>query len=128
MRPGRPLMHGQLGEMQVLGLSGNPVSAYVCALLFLGPLLRKMTGRQDIENPTEQALLGSDLPANDDRADYLRARISRSARGALVATPFPLQDSSMGRVLAHADCLIVREPQTPPAAMGSICSILKLPH
>ena len=128
MRPGRPLMHGQLGEMQVLGLPGNPVSAYVCAVLFLGPLLRKMTGRQDIENPTEQALLGSDLPANDDRADYLRARISRSARGALVATPFPLQDSSMGRVLAHADCLIVREPQTPPAAMGSICTILKLPH
>lgn len=127
MRPGRPLMHGQLGEMQVLGLPGNPVSAYVCAFLFLGPLLRKMTGRHDIENLTEQALLGSDLPENDERADYLRARISRSVRGALVATPFPLQDSSMGRVLAHADCLVIREPLAPRGAVGSICTILKLP-
>lgn len=127
MRPGRPLMHGRLGDMQVLGLPGNPVSAYVCAFLFLGPLLRKMTGRLDIENPTEQALLGSDLPENDERADYLRARLSRSVRGALVATPFPLQDSSMGRVLAHADCLVIREPYAPRALVGSICTILKLP-
>lgn len=127
MRPGRPLMHGHLGEMQVLGLPGNPVSAYVCAYLFLGPLLRKMTGRRDIENVPEQALLGSDLPENDERADYLRARLSRSVRGALVATPFPLQDSSMGRVLAHADCLLIREAHAPRADMGSICTILKLP-
>ncbi len=127
MRPGRPLMHGRLGEMQVLGLPGNPVSAYVCAFLFLGPLLRKMTGRQDIENPSEQALLGSDLPENDERADYLRARLSRSVRGALVATPFPLQDSSMVRVLAHADCLVIREPHEPRASTGSICAIMKLP-
>lgn len=127
MRPGRPLMHGKLGEMQVLGLPGNPVSAYVCAFLFLGPLLRRMTGRLDIENPAEQALLGSDLPENDERADYLRARISRSVRGALVATPFPLQDSSMGRVLAHADCLVLRDPHAPRSPVGSICTILKLP-
>ena len=41
MRPGRPLMHGRLGGMQVLGLPGNPVSAYVCAFLFLVPLIRR---------------------------------------------------------------------------------------
>ncbi len=127
MRPGRPLMHGQLGDMQVLGLPGNPVSAYVCAFLFLGPLLRQLCGRQDIENPTEQALLGSDLPENDERADYLRARLSRSVRGVAVATPFPLQDSSMGRVLAHSDCLVLREPHAERALTGSICTILKLP-
>jgi len=126
MRPGRPLMHGQLGAIQVLGLPGNPVSAYVCAFLFLGPLLRRLTGRPDVENPTEQALLGSDLPENDERADYLRARLSRSVRGVPVATPFPLQDSSMGRVLANSDCLVLREPGADRAPAGSICTILKL--
>ncbi len=75
----------------------------------------------------ENALLGSDLPDNDERADYLRARLSRSMRGALVATPFPLQDSSLTRVLAEADCLVVREPFAVKALAGSPCVILKLP-
>lgn len=127
MRPGRPLMHGRLGPIHVLGLPGNPVSAFVCAFLFLLPLLRTLTGRTDIAAPSEHALLGSDLPENDERADYLRARLSRSSRGALVATPFPAQDSSMTRVLAAADCLVIREPHAPKAPAGSPCVILKLP-
>jgi len=127
MRPGRPLMHGRLGPIHVLGLPGNPVSAYVCAVLFLLPLLRVLSGRSDHSIPTEHALLGSDLPENDERADYLRARLSRSSRGALVATPFPLQDSSMTRVLAEADCLVLREPHAPRASAGSPCVIMKLP-
>ena len=55
MRPGRPLMHGRLGGMHVLGLPGNPVSAYVCAFLFLVPLIRRMSGRDDLTMPTESA-------------------------------------------------------------------------
>ena len=75
MRPGRPLMHGRLGAMHVLGLPGNPVSSYVCAFLFLVPLIRTMIGRADITAPTESASLGCDMPANDERADYLRATL-----------------------------------------------------
>jgi molybdopterin molybdotransferase len=127
MRPGRPLMHGRLGSIHVLGLPGNPVSAFVCAFLFLGPLLRTLTGRADIAPPAEHALLGADLPENDERADYVRARLSHSPRGALVATPFPMQDSSLTRVLADADCLVIREPHAPGALAGSPCIILKLP-
>lgn len=127
MRPGRPLMHGRLGPMQVLGLPGNPVSAFVCAALFLVPLLRTLNGRSEVSIPTEHALLGSDLPENDERADYLRARLSRSPRGQLVANPFPQQDSSMTRVLAEADCLVIREPHAAKAPAGSPCVILKLP-
>src|SRR5436853_614697 len=40
MRPGKPLMHGALGATHVLGLPGNPVSAVVCGVLFLAPLIR----------------------------------------------------------------------------------------
>ena len=124
MRPGRPLMHGRLGGMHVLGLPGNPVSAFVCAFLFLVPLIRRMSGRSDLSVPTESALLGSELPANDERADYLRATLRRDAEG-LFATAVPVQDSSMMLALARADCLIVREPYAPAAAAGSRCPIVK---
>jgi molybdopterin molybdotransferase len=123
MRPGRPLMHGRLGGMAVLGLPGNPVSAYVCAFLFLVPLIRRMSGGSDLVMPTESALLGSDLPANDERADYLRATL-QGGEGP-IATPFPIQDSSMMASLAKADCLVIREPYAPAAAAGSRCVIVK---
>ncbi|HEX4410583.1 MAG TPA: gephyrin-like molybdotransferase Glp [Xanthobacteraceae bacterium] len=124
MRPGRPLMHGRLGAMHVLGLPGNPVSSYVCSFLFLVPLLRRMSGRSDITTPVESALLGSDLPENDERADYLRATLKRGPEG-LIATPFPVQDSSMMLPLAQSNCLVIREPYEPPAKAGSECRIVK---
>ena len=124
MRPGRPLMHGRLGAMHVLGLPGNPVSAYVCAFLFLVPLIRRMSGRSDLALPTELALLGADLPANDERADYLRATLKAGPDGP-IATPFPVQDSSMMASLANADCLLIREPYAPAAKAGSRCMIVK---
>lgn len=127
MRPGRPLMNGQLGAMHVLGLPGNPVSSYVCALLFAVPLLRKLAGRTDIALDVTTAILGSNLAANDERADYVRAMLATDAEGRLVATPFPVQDSStMGR-LARAGCLIVRPAFDPPVSKGSMVSIVKLP-
>jgi molybdopterin molybdotransferase len=124
MRPGRPLMHGRLSAMQVLGVPGNPVSSYVCAFLFLVPLIRKLTGRDDLVPPPETATLGCDLPENDERADYLRATLSNGG-GGLVATPFPVQDSSMMAPLAKADCLLIREPHVSPAKAGSPCSIIR---
>jgi molybdopterin molybdotransferase len=125
MRPGRPLMHGRLGSMAVLGLPGNPVSAYVCAFLFLMPLIRRLSGRTDLTAPTESAVLGCDLPENDERADYLRASLREDAHE-LVATPFPIQDSSMMAPLAKADCLLIREPHAPAAKAGSACEIVRL--
>jgi molybdopterin molybdotransferase len=125
MRPGRPMMHGVLGGVRVLGLPGNPVSAYVCGFLFLAPLIRRLLGRPEVEVPTDTAILGRDLPANDERADYLRSSLTQTDKG-LVATPFDIQDSSMLALLAKADCLIVREPFAPAAPAGSPCRIVKL--
>ena len=122
LRPGRPLMHGLLGGTHVLGLPGNPVSAFVCAFLFLVPLLRRLAGRADILPQAESAVLGDDLPANDERADYLRATLSAGT-----ATPLPVQDSSLMQALARADCLIIREPLEHAASRGEPCRILKLP-
>jgi len=125
LRPGRPMMHGRLGAMHVLGMPGNPVSAFVCAVLFLVPLIRRLTGRTDVEPRIESAVLGCDLPANDERADYMRATLTDGPDGP-VAMPFPQQDSSMLVPLAKAGCLLVREPHEPAARAGSRCNILKL--
>jgi len=127
VRPGRPLMHGRLGHMQVLGLPGNPVSAFVCGLLFLVPLLRTLSGRTDINLQTESAWLGGSLPANDERADYLRAALDVDPQGRLVATPFGIQDSSMVATLSRANCLLIREPYAAPAEPGSACSVIRIP-
>jgi molybdopterin molybdotransferase len=119
------MMHGRLGAIHVLGVPGNPVSAYVCAFLFLVPLIGRLTGRSDLEQSPEPAQAGCDLPANDERADYLRATLTKGPNG-LVATPLPAQDSSLTAPLAKADCLVIREPHAPAAAAGSPCVILKL--
>ncbi len=126
MRPGKPLMHGRLAGMHVLGLPGNPVSSYVCAALFLVPLLRRLAGREDISLPVAQAVLGRALPANDERAEYMRAKLTTSPDGILVATPFPQQDSSLLLPLAHADCLVIRPPFAQAAEPGTDCDILNL--
>src|SRR6476659_1840153 len=95
MRPGKPMMHGRLGGMRVIGLPGNPVSSYVCGFLFLVPLIRALAGRSELHYRTEAAILGRDVPANDGREDYLRALREEREDGVLVATPVDKQDSAL---------------------------------
>jgi molybdopterin molybdotransferase len=127
MRPGKPLIHGSMGAMSILGLPGNPVSSIVCAILFLVPLVRHLQGDRDAgAAQDEPAILAADLPMNDGRKDYLRARLSRDAEGRPVATPASRQDSSMLRVLADSNCLIIREPHAAAAKAGEPCRVLRL--
>jgi len=125
MRPGKPLMFGMLGRTAVLGLPGNPVSSLVCATLFLRPAVQRLLGLPEAD-ATEPARLGSDLPANDSREDYLRARLERNGEGDWVATPFSTQDSSMMSLLTAADCLVVRPVGAPAAMKGERVPILRL--
>jgi molybdopterin molybdotransferase len=127
MRPGKPMMHGRLGALRVIGLPGNPVSAYVCGFLFLAPLIRALSGRTDIHHAHETALLGRDVAANDMREDYLRARLEVRKDGETVATPVDHQDSSLLANLAAARALVIRPPFAPAARAGSPCDILRLP-
>jgi molybdopterin molybdotransferase len=114
--------------MRVIGLPGNPVSSYVCGFLFLVPLIRKLSGRSEVDHSLETALLGCDVVANDQREDYLRARLERRADGVLIATPVNHQDSSLLGNLAAARALVIRAPFAPAAAAGSACDILRLPR
>ncbi len=126
MRPGKPVMFGRRGALRVIGLPGNPVSSFVCATLFLAPLVRALAGRSDIRPLTQTAILGADLPANGERQDYMRASLTTDEAGHNVATPLSRQDSAMLSPLSQADCMIVRPVHVPAAKAGSPCVILKL--
>ena len=127
MRPGKPLMHGRLGAMQVLGLPGNPVSAIVCGLLFVRPLVRALSGDPRAgEDPSEPARLGATVPANDGRQDYLRGRLIRSSEAFPEVVPGTRQDSSQLKALSDAECLIIRPPLAPVAAIGDACRVIRL--
>ncbi|WP_083942845.1 molybdopterin molybdotransferase MoeA [Sphingomonas soli] len=121
LRPGKPMMAGRLGGAIVLGLPGNPVSAFVTALLFVRPLAAHLSGTMDPLPSGRMVPLGEALPANGVRADYLRAEL-RGGR-AFAST---IQDSSMLRTLARAGCLIVRAPHAPSAQSGEAVEILDL--
>jgi molybdopterin molybdotransferase len=127
MRPGKPLLHGRLGGMHILGLPGNPVSSVVCGVLFLVPLLRTLLGRTDAMLARKRAAFASSWPANDLREDYIRARfVLDETSGIIKVAPLAPQDSSLVRVLQHADCLVVRPPFAPEAKPGDACEIIDL--
>lgn len=125
MRPGKPLIFGRLDKTPLLGLPGNPVSAIVCAVLFLRPVMAKMLGEPPYRPTMLKARLTAPLKANDARQDYIRARLSRRG-GELFVEPFPVQDSSMQRALAEADALIVRAPNAPAADAGHMADVMAL--
>ncbi len=126
MRPGKPLMAGRIGEVPVLGLPGNPVSAMVCAILFLLPALARLSGLPGEPPPTEEVPLGAALGENDLRADHLRAKFARDEAGRPVVIAFPRQDSSLMRLLAEADALILRPPHAPALAAGAVVPVIRL--
>jgi len=103
----------------VLGLPGNPVSAFVTAILFVKPLIAHLSGAADpLPRPT-MTILGEDLAANGPRTDYLRAEL-RDCR----AYASTIQDSSMLLTLARSHCLIVRPVDAPAAKAGDSAEIL----
>jgi len=127
LRPGKPLMHGRLGDMLVIGLPGNPVSSIVCGLLFVVPAIRALQADPLAgADRSEPALLGRDLAANDGRADYMRARLAVQPGRLPVATPEQRQDSSMLAVLGQAEALLIRAPHEPAARAGDPCRIIRL--
>ncbi|WP_018391178.1 gephyrin-like molybdotransferase Glp [Ancylobacter sp. FA202] len=129
LRPGKPLMFGRAAatQTQVLGLPGNPVSAHVCALLFLVPLIKALQGLAVPAHPElVPARLAADVKANEQRMDFQRAEIVGHTDGVPLVRALPVQDSSMLRNLARADILLVRRPHAPAAEAGEMCEILRL--
>ncbi|MDR6102434.1 molybdopterin molybdotransferase [Agrobacterium larrymoorei] len=125
MRPGKPLMVGSIGPMQVLGLPGNPVASLVCSLLFLEPLIQKLS-HQPSRSREITVKTATALKANDVRQDYLRARFIHEEDGRPVAEAFTKQDSSMMKIMAKSDCLIIRPPHAPELPAVAECKAIRL--
>lgn len=121
MRPGKPVMVGRLGSAIVLGLPGNPVSAYVTALLLLLPLVKTLAGYQVVLPPISQGVAGAPFPANGARQDFVRARL---IDGRLV--PSGNQDSGALSALAAADALVIRAPEAEQADPGASLDYIAL--
>ena len=127
MRPGKPLMFGDIRDIPVLGLPGNPVSSLVCAMIFLRPALARMQGSIEADRDTLYLKLADNLPKNDRRQDYLRATFETDDSGDTVVRSFHRQDSSMMATLTHADGLIVRPPHAPALSAGERVEVLRMP-
>ncbi len=125
MRPGKPLIFGRFGDIPFLGLPGNPVSAAVCAIVYLRAALRASLGRPS-ELPVIRAPLATALPANDEREDYLRASWGRGEDGTPRAVPADRQDSSMFATFARADLLLRRPPHEPARAAGEMVEVIEI--
>ncbi len=125
MRPGKPLMFGEINGVPLLGLPGNPVSSGVCAVLFVRAVINCLQGL-DPNPPEILAVLGIDLDANDQRQEYLRATTNWRNDGRLEVTPSKRQDSAMFALFARADCLIKRRPFANNAMKGDLVTIIPL--
>ncbi len=121
MRPGKPLMSGRFARAAMLGLPGNPVSALVCGLLFLAPMLRAMQALPDPLPKPLTSVLGANVAANGARTHYMRARLDAST-----ITPFERQDSSLLSVLSEANALLIRPVADPPRQAGESVPFLPL--
>ncbi len=126
MRPGKPLIFGRMGNQRLLGLPGNPVSALVCAHVFLVPMLDALLGLAEEAHASPEAVLGVALPANGPREHYMRASSEWREDGVRVVTPLRSQDSSLVAALAQADCLIVRAVDAPALPAGARVRIMPL--
>jgi molybdopterin molybdotransferase len=119
MRPGKPLIAGRIGAALLVGLPGNPSSAFVTATMFLLPLVRHLAGAQDPLPVIHCAPLAEPLAAGGTRRDYLRARLES---GRL----FPSfgQESGLTLPLASANALLIREIGAPARNAGEMADYI----
>ena len=117
MRPGKPLMAGRFGDGPhaplALGLPGNPVSAMICARLFMVPALIAAQGLTPMPLRLTSRPLAAALPPNGPREHYMRATFRPSPTGETGVAPVDSQDSSLLSRLSAAATLIVRPPHDP---------------
>ncbi|MDA7545981.1 molybdopterin molybdotransferase MoeA [Alphaproteobacteria bacterium] len=127
MRPGKPLLFSIVDNTPLIGLPGNPVSSGVCSLIFVNVAIRSMLGITEKYPIFEKITLDGTLPVNDERMDFVRAKINIED-GNLLATPINKQDSSMITQFSYSDCLIVRDPFEDVKNKGEIVKILRFPN
>jgi len=125
VRPGKPTFFGTLNDgRRLLGLPGNPASAFVCAEMFLRPILSAYQGAAT-DPVTITARLEQALPANGSREHWMRAKLTYEGGGVSVR-PYRDQDSSLVSVFARSDALLRRLAGAEAAPEGTVVEVLPL--
>jgi molybdopterin molybdotransferase len=106
IKPGRPMSFGQIGDCVMIGLPGNPVAVFVCFLLYVWPLLRRMGGAQwstprRYQLPTLFAFPNRRI----GRREFWRGILKQTPRG-LAVDKFERDGSGLISGLRSADGLI----------------------
>lgn len=106
MRPGKPVAFGQYKNIPVLGLPGNPVSAYIGCVVFVLPIIRKLHGLPPLTQKVIKAVLTEPLKSPDGRESFYRG-IIRKENGVIVASLAGHQGSGNLFSLVQANALLI---------------------
>jgi molybdopterin molybdotransferase len=125
VRPGKPTFAGILNKIPIIGLPGNPVSSYVCAQLFVIPLIEEIFNLNPKNFSLLSVYLGSGIPANGSRMHLMRGNVSVINQKKVVSLK-KVQDSSLTKTLQESNCLVIRPPYDLAKAKGDKIDIIKL--
>ena len=118
VKPGRPLMLGQIGDSVMVGLPGNPVAVFVCFLMYVFPVIRRLAGARWPE-PRRYALPSafSVKKRKTGRREFFRAHLIQQ-NGSLAVEKFARDGSGLITGLRVADGLVDVEEEIPAIAVG----------
>jgi putative molybdopterin biosynthesis protein len=105
VKPGHPVVLGEVDGTPVLGAPGYPVSAALTFELFALPLLAALEGAAPVGRPRARARLARRLASSMGADDWIRVRLGRVG-GALVAAPLP-RGAGVLTSLVRADGLLL---------------------
>ncbi len=123
MKPGKPLFFGTLGEKQIFGLPGNPVSSLVSFELFVRPAIRKRLGLKELFRPKLSAITTRVIRPTGKRTSIIRGNLNITTEK-VEFTPYPRQGSGNPLSMVSADGWAVIPPGDKPLSAGSSVEVM----
>ncbi|HEY0306444.1 MAG TPA: gephyrin-like molybdotransferase Glp [Longimicrobiales bacterium] len=126
VRPGSPFSFGRIGDVAVVGLPGNPVSALVTFELFVKPAIRRALGRNALYSPTVRVRVAERIATKGALTHFLRVQLERGADGTWLARLTGPQGSGMISSIARADGLLVVPEAVHEIPEGAAADVIRL--
>ncbi|WP_179952043.1 gephyrin-like molybdotransferase Glp [Marinicella rhabdoformis] len=123
IKPGFPMLFGQLGQAMYFGLPGNPVSAYTTLCQFIWPALRVMAGEAEMGNLNWRGKITHDVSKSHFRREFMRGYYVQSFDGSIDVTVCGAQQSSRIKSLTEANCFIVLDESQQDVVSGELVRI-----
>jgi molybdopterin molybdotransferase len=127
MRPGMPILCGEIGNTLVFGLPGNPVSSIATFLALVRPALAALQGAEDALPHVVHACLAAPIRKRHDRTEFQRARSESREDGSLWVTALAKQGSGMLRGVVEANALIVVPESVRELDVAAVVQVMPLP-